>query len=165
VHYRAKSTGILGNNIRAGLQFNDIRYVGGSNNPPQSWTQYSNTWGTNPIGGAWTVDQINGVASATELQQFGVYSNDLAPDVQVSAVWATVAYIIPSNWNVPQTVTATGVNDRIDDGDIYYTVITAPAISVDLTFNGLNMAYLRPDHYRSRWYSGIYCRIEYATYR
>ena len=42
------------------------------------------------------------------------------------------------NWNVPQTVTVTGVNDNIDDGDIAYSIITAPAVSSDGSFNNLN---------------------------
>ena len=36
-----------------------------------------------------------------------------------------------ANWNVPQTVTVTGVNDPVDDGDIAYTIVTAPAVSSD----------------------------------
>src|SRR4029078_9272891 len=29
------------------------------------------------------------------------------------------------NWNIARTVTVTGVNDLIDDGDIDYTIVTA----------------------------------------
>ena len=28
------------------------------------------------------------------------------------------------NWNVPQTVTVTGVDDVLDDGDVAYTIVT-----------------------------------------
>jgi len=31
-----------------------------------------------------------------------------------------------SNWNTPRTVTVTGVNDAIDDGNVLYTIVTAP---------------------------------------
>ena len=31
------------------------------------------------------------------------------------------------NWNVAQTVTVTGVDDALDDGDVVYTILTAPA--------------------------------------
>ncbi|MGQ4649173.1 Calx-beta domain-containing protein [Lyngbya aestuarii] len=41
----------------------------------------------------------------------------------------------PSNWNVPQLVTVTGVDDTIDDGDITYN-INIQSISADLNFNG-----------------------------
>src|SRR5262249_18301627 len=33
----------------------------------------------------------------------------------------------PANWNVPQTVTVTGVNDNLADGTQPFTIITAPA--------------------------------------
>jgi hypothetical protein len=44
----------------------------------------------------------------------------------------------PSNWDEPQTVTATGVPDYIVDGDQLYFIITAPAVSDDLNYHGLN---------------------------
>ncbi len=44
------------------------------------------------------------------------------------------------NWNTPQTVTVTGVNDNVDDGDISYSIVTGPAISADPSYNGLNPA-------------------------
>ena len=40
----------------------------------------------------------------------------------------------------PQTVTVTGVDDFVDDGDIAYSIVTAPATSGDLNYNGLNAA-------------------------
>ena len=43
-----------------------------------------------------------------------------------------------ANWNVPQTVTVTGVNDRLDDGNVAYTIVTAPATSTDATYNGVD---------------------------
>lgn len=42
------------------------------------------------------------------------------------------------NWNIPQTVTVTGVDDHRVDGDQPYTIITAPATSADLNYNGVN---------------------------
>ncbi len=44
----------------------------------------------------------------------------------------------PSNWMNLQTVTAKGVNDSVADGNIAYSIITAPATSSDTTYNGLN---------------------------
>ena len=41
-------------------------------------------------------------------------------------------------WNVPQTVTVTGQNDDVDDGDITFTIVTGPAQSQDTTYNTLN---------------------------
>jgi hypothetical protein len=43
-----------------------------------------------------------------------------------------------ANWNTPQTVTLTGVDDTLDDGDIAYGIVTAAAVSADGNYNGLN---------------------------
>lgn len=45
-----------------------------------------------------------------------------------------------ANWSTQQTVTVTGVDDGLTDGDVAYTIITAPATSADLSYNGLNAA-------------------------
>ena len=42
------------------------------------------------------------------------------------------------NWNVPQVVTVTGVDDSIADGPISYTIVTGPAISTDSLFSGMD---------------------------
>lgn len=46
----------------------------------------------------------------------------------------------PTNWNVAQTVTITGVNDELDDGDIAYSVQLGVISSTDSGFNGMNPA-------------------------
>ncbi|SKB12493.1 conserved hypothetical protein [Planktothrix sp. PCC 11201] len=43
-----------------------------------------------------------------------------------------------TNWNLPQTVVITGVDDNIVDGNIPYTIITDPVISLDPKYNNLN---------------------------
>ncbi|MEG4208912.1 Calx-beta domain-containing protein [Microcoleus sp. S13_B4] len=43
-----------------------------------------------------------------------------------------------ANWNQWQTVTVTGVNDRVFDLDKTYQIVTAPAVSADSNYNGLN---------------------------
>ena len=45
-----------------------------------------------------------------------------------------------ANWNQPQMVSVTGVDDTLLDGDIAYTIITDPAISTDTQYNGINPA-------------------------
>lgn len=147
VHFRARDNAwaaFSGNMIAAAVQVNGSRYYGTGHNAPessQSYGQYSYTWNVNPYGGygwAWVPQDINGSVAGIELQQFGVYSNDLAPNIRVSAVWAEVNYTVPSNYNVPQTVTVTPVDDQIDDGDVAYWIITAPAASADPFYNGWN---------------------------
>eukprot|EP01059_Diplonema_ambulator_P030329 TRINITY_DN5151_c0_g1_i9.p1 TRINITY_DN5151_c0_g1~~TRINITY_DN5151_c0_g1_i9.p1 ORF type:complete len:6713 (+),score=1239.17 TRINITY_DN5151_c0_g1_i9:1796-20140(+) len=45
-----------------------------------------------------------------------------------------------NNWNVPQTVTVTGVDEFIDDGDQGYLARLAPAVSADPVYNGYDPA-------------------------
>ena len=42
-----------------------------------------------------------------------------------------------ANWNTAQTVTVTGVDDVLDDGDIAYSIVTAAATSSDANYNGI----------------------------
>ncbi len=43
-----------------------------------------------------------------------------------------------ANWNQAQTVVVTGLDDSVVDGDIAYTIVTAPAGSNDPNYNGLD---------------------------
>jgi hypothetical protein len=42
------------------------------------------------------------------------------------------------NWSIAQTVTVTGVDDNIDEGNQSYTIVTAAATSSDQSYSGLN---------------------------
>ena len=44
------------------------------------------------------------------------------------------------NWNIAQTVTITGVDDAIDDGDQVYSIITSPTASLDRIFSGRSVS-------------------------
>ncbi|MDH5559661.1 MAG: hypothetical protein OEY59_02245 [Deltaproteobacteria bacterium] len=44
----------------------------------------------------------------------------------------------PFNWDIEQEVTVTGVDDDILDGDIQYSVIIGPAVSIDPEFDGVD---------------------------
>jgi probable HAF family extracellular repeat protein len=46
----------------------------------------------------------------------------------------------PDNWNTYQTVTVTGVDDPVYDGNIPYKVTTGPAVSADPAYNSLSGA-------------------------
>ena len=66
----------------------------------------------------------------------GLSSSDTSEGtVSPSSVTFTAA-----NWNAPQTVTVTGVNDFIADGNIQYSIVTAAATSSDTTYAGINAA-------------------------
>src|SRR5207245_883128 len=45
-----------------------------------------------------------------------------------------------ANWNTAQTVTVTGVNDFVADGNVAYTIVTAPAASTDPGYSGRDAA-------------------------
>jgi len=45
-----------------------------------------------------------------------------------------------ANWNLAQTVTVSGVDDALDDGDVAYSIVTAPATSADVIYNNVNAA-------------------------
>ncbi|MDB9513854.1 DUF4347 domain-containing protein [Kamptonema animale CS-326] len=45
-----------------------------------------------------------------------------------------------ANWNTPQTVTVTGVDDLVVDGNIAYNILTAAATSTDTNYNGVDAA-------------------------
>jgi hypothetical protein len=61
-------------------------------------------------------------------------------DVGEGTVFPSSLTFTTANWNQPQTVTATGVDDLVPDGNQVYTIITAPATSTDLGYNGLDAA-------------------------
>ncbi|MFM7038981.1 MAG: S8 family serine peptidase, partial [Planctomycetaceae bacterium] len=61
-------------------------------------------------------------------------------DATEGSVSAASLVFTSTNWNTPQTVTATGVNDSIDDGDVSWNVVIGAASSSDPAYNGLNPA-------------------------
>jgi Ca2+-binding RTX toxin-like protein len=46
----------------------------------------------------------------------------------------------PANWNTPQPVTVTGVEDSIADGDINYQIVTGAVVSTDANYNNRDVA-------------------------
>ncbi len=67
----------------------------------------------------------------------GVYSNNSFEGISAAPLGLTFT---AANWNVPQTVTVTGVDDFVDDGDINFNIVTAPAISIDPNYFGVDGA-------------------------
>src|SRR6185503_8898616 len=66
----------------------------------------------------------------------GLSSNDLTEGTVVPASLTFTT----GNWNVAQTVTVTGVNDDVADGNVTYGIVTAAATSTDPGYSGLNPA-------------------------
>ena len=61
-------------------------------------------------------------------------------DTTEGTVSPTTLTFTTANWNSAQTVTVTGVNDAVADGNQSYTIVTAPASSSDPGYNGLDPA-------------------------
>ncbi len=61
-------------------------------------------------------------------------------DYTEGGVAPVLARFTPLDWNAPHTVTVTGINDGDRDGTVAYTIITAPAMSDDPNYNGLDPA-------------------------
>lgn len=61
-------------------------------------------------------------------------------DVGEGTVFPASLVFTPDNWNIPQTVTVTGVDDVVDDGDAPYAIVFAAAVSADAAYNGVKGA-------------------------
>ncbi len=61
-------------------------------------------------------------------------------DATEASVSASSLVFTAANWATPQTVTVTGVDDSVDDGNINYQVVLGAATSADTAWNGINPA-------------------------
>ena len=59
-------------------------------------------------------------------------------DTSEGTLAVSSATFTSANWSTPQTITVTGADDDVADGDIGYTIVTAPASSTDANYNGVN---------------------------
>ena len=59
-------------------------------------------------------------------------------DTTEGTVAPTSLLFTSGNWNVAQTVTVTGVDDLIVDGNVAYSIVTGPATSSDTNYAGVN---------------------------
>jgi len=60
------------------------------------------------------------------------------PDGTEGLLSTTSLTFTASDWDAPQTVTVTGLDDVLSDGDIVYTVVVNPAISADANYQGMD---------------------------
>jgi hypothetical protein len=60
-------------------------------------------------------------------------------DITEGMIFSASSIVFTSdNWNTPQAVLVTGVDDAIADGSVPYTIVTAAAVSADANYNGLD---------------------------
>ena len=89
------------------------------------------TDGNTQVTEAGTTDSFDVVLSSQPLSNVVFIVTSADPD-EATAAPATLTFT-PANWNNPQTVTVTGVEDNLDDGDqiILVTIAVDPAQSDD----------------------------------
>jgi len=88
---------------------------------------------TTESGGTATFSVVLNIAPTADVL-IGVSSdNTNEGTVNVSNLTFTAA-----NWNVAQTVTVTGIDDLLIDGNQVYSIVLDPATSSDANYNGLN---------------------------
>jgi hypothetical protein len=88
---------------------------------------------TTEAGATATFNVVLNSASTSSVTIPIISSNTTEGTVSPSSLTFTAA-----NWNVPQVVTVTGVNDFIQDGSISYTIILGAATSANSNYNGLD---------------------------
>ena len=77
---------------------------------------------------------LNAAPSATNTVEIPVASLDTGEGVTD----ITTLSFDENNWNIPKTVTLTGVDDAIDDGDVAYAIELGAVISGDLDYAGID---------------------------
>jgi hypothetical protein len=66
---------------------------------------------------------------------FDVVLNLQSSDTTEANISSNMLTFTPGNWDTAQMITVLGVDDDIDDGDVDFTVITDPAVSMDPYYN------------------------------
>jgi hypothetical protein len=96
-----------------------------------------------PISGLGTTE-AGGTATFTVVLNSQPSANatiDLTSSDTTEGTVAPVALTFtPTNWSAPQTVTVTGVNDDLADGNQTFAILTSPTASTDVAYSGLDPA-------------------------
>ncbi|HMW04729.1 MAG TPA: DUF1554 domain-containing protein [Leptospiraceae bacterium] len=87
---------------------------------------------TTEVGGTASFNIVLNSASTSSVTIPISSSNTAEGTVNTSSLTFT-----PGNWNVPQTVTITGVNDFVADGNTSYTINVGPCSSANSNYQGL----------------------------
>ena len=119
------------------LQLEQISFIGGTVTIAAAGIQVTPTSGlTTTEGGGTAAFDVVLTQPPTANVTIGLSSSD-ATEGTVSP--ASLVFT-PTNWDSAQQVTVTGVHDDVIDGPVGYTIVTAPAVSTDATYSGLNPA-------------------------
>ncbi len=98
-------------------------------------TQTDGSTATTEAGGTDTINVVLDTKPSSNVT-IAVSSSDISEGtVDKSSLVFTAA-----NWNTPQTVTVTGEDDNLVDGDLSYNIVLAAAVSSDRNYNGKDPA-------------------------
>jgi trimeric autotransporter adhesin len=61
-------------------------------------------------------------------------------DASEASLSTSTLVFTAANWNIPQLVTVTGLDDSFIDGNVAYSVITSNVVSTDLAYSGMVVA-------------------------
>jgi hypothetical protein len=96
-----------------------------------------------PVAGLATTE-AGGSASFTVVLKSEPVSDVVIPvtssDLTEGTVSAASLTFTAADWNVPQTITVTGVNDQVDDGDIAYSINVGAPASTDPIYAAIDPA-------------------------
>src|SRR5207248_2300779 len=96
-----------------------------------------------PVSGLAT-SEVGGQASFTVVLKSQPTANVVIPlatsDATEGPVSPASLTFSAATWNVPQTVTVTGTDDHVVDGNVAYSILTAPAVSGDPVYSGMDAA-------------------------
>lgn len=116
----------------AGLVVADVSVINNDDDAPRVAISTSSTLITTELAGTATFTMVLTTQPTDDVTIALSSTNTSEGTVSPSSVTFT-----PSNWDTPQTVTVTGVNDFAFDGYVAYRIVTAAAVSSDPSYSGL----------------------------
>ncbi len=119
----------------SGLDADDVSFINLDDDTPGITVNPSSGLVTTEAGGTDSFTVVLNTPPSDDVT-IGLSSNDTTE----GTVDPSSLIFTSDNWDIPQTVTVTGVDDGVDDGNQAYTVITAPASSADSDYSGTNPA-------------------------
>ena len=141
IYYRVRDVTSGTNNIRAAIKVNGVYYdtTSTSTDPTTTFTTYSFVYAINPATGSWLPSEING-GGTFPLQQFGVYSTDVTPNIRVSMVYAEATYTtagmgIESVGDTKQIIISGTSDDPTNSGTEYNGIMGDGNFAWDTTEN------------------------------
>ena len=151
----AVDDGDVGSSVTIGpTTSSDANYNGLSPSAVAVTTTDDDMAGITVSGGPLTVTEAGSSATFTIVltsQPTGDVSVLLSPSNLAEAAVSPASLIFTAaTWNIAQTVTVTGVDDAVEDGDAGSAVNIGPTTSGDANYNGLSPAAVARDDHRRR---------------